>query len=249
MKVAIWGYCNGKNLGDLWILENMKKRFPFIIPIFINSTNFENYDFLIIGGGGLLNGPLLRKPFDDNIKCKYGTIGLSGEFPILEYNKLSKFINNSLFFGIRDNVDIFKGDLLNKKIEDSADCTFLYPLKTLPLINYKIRNIKLIWRDPYNLMKWDKIMHHKDDGFVLNACFSDYLGEIPFNNNIKCQQYYKEILSKYGEVKLDDYVVNSVSLDTLSSRFDNIDIIVSILSWYNCWDPIRYTYNWIRYIS
>ncbi len=227
MKIAIWGFWNGKNLGDMWILENMKKRFNFLIPISINTTDFENYDFIIIGGGGLFNGPLLRKPFD-TIKGKYGCIGLGGEFPILEYNKLEQFISNSQFFGVRDSSDIFKGMCANKKLEISADCTFLYPLKTVLFNNYTVNRIKLIWRDPNQLIRWEKLLTHKVDGAVLNSCFADYLGKIPFDDNFKCQQYYKKILSRYGDVDVDDFVSESITVDAVAQRFMNTNVVVSM---------------------
>ena len=67
-NIAVWGWWGrndiAHNLGDVWILSCIKSKFPGIIPITTHEKNFSQYDFVIIGEGGLLNGPMLRSPFD-----------------------------------------------------------------------------------------------------------------------------------------------------------------------------------------
>lgn len=227
-KIAVWGWWQGRNLGDLWILETIKKKFPGIIPITTEEEDFSKYDFIIIGGGGLLNGPYLRKPFDSTIPTKYGAFGLGGEFEITDKEKLQKFINTSVFFGVRDkrNLETYKIPD-NKKLEMSGDCTFMYQLKRV-IPNKIIKNIKLIWRDPFGLLKWDTSKHHAKDGHILNKLFGDHLGPVPHNDNAKCLELYQSILKKYGIVGFDNYNVPKFAINDLYERFKNIDLVVTM---------------------
>lgn len=205
-KIAVWGWFQGHNFGDLWILECMKLKFPNIIPITTNEEDFYKYDFVIIGGGGLLNGPMLRAPFDKPIGTKYGALGLGGEFEIKDKDNLKKLINLSVFFGVRDSRNLMTYQIKNnRRMELSSDCTFLYPLRRRKFQRSSIKNIKMIWRDPYGLMKWDKSKHHKEDGEILNKQFGNYLGKIPYNDGSKCIELYKKILSDYGNLSIDLY--------------------------------------------
>jgi hypothetical protein len=228
-KIAVWGWWQGRNLGDMWILESIKKKFPGIIPITTEIEDYSDYDFLLIGGGGLLNGPKLRAPFNKILPTKYGSFGLGGEFPIVD-DFLSVFINNAEFFGVRDkrNIDTYKTNITTK-LEMSCDCTFLYPLnKKFVNPNINIKNIKLIWRDPYGLLKWDKSKHHHLDGLELNMLFGNYLGVIPHNDNAKCLSLYKNLLGRHGNVLYETYNVNNFTYDDLYKRFKQIDLIVTM---------------------
>ena len=229
-KIAVWGWWQGRNLGDMWILEAIKQKFPGIIPITTDIEDYKDYDFLIIGGGGLLNGPKLRAPFDKDLGVKYGSFGLGGEFPIVD-DYLTTFINNSHFFGVRDkrNIETYGGNAITKKLELATDCTFLYPLnRRMVRPNKNITNIKLIWRDPYGLLKWHMSKHHPDDGQILNELFGNYLGKIPHNDNAKCLELYKKILGQYGQIIFDDYRVINFKISDLYTRFKGIDLIVTM---------------------
>lgn len=228
-NVAVWGWWQGRNLGDMWILESIKKRFPNIIPIDTNIEEYTKYDFLIIGGGGLLNGPSLRAPFDKPLGTKYGAFGLGGEFHITDIENLSNLINNSCFFGVRDkyNTETYNINNLNNKLKVSGDCTFLYPLKNLKP-NKMIKNIKLIWRDPHGLLKWDKSKHHQEDGVILNSLFAKYMCNIPHNDNPKCLELYTNILKKYGNVLYDNYSVTNFKINDINTKFTNIDLVVTM---------------------
>lgn len=227
-KIVVWGWWQGKNLGDMWILECIKKRFPGITPITTEIDNFDEYDFIIIGGGGLLNGPKLREPFNKKISIKYGAFGLGGEFEIKEKNELKKFINFSTFFGVRDNrnMNTYKIEN-NRRMEISGDCTFLYPLSKLNP-QPKISKIKLIWRDPYGLMKWNRSKHHKDDGEELNNLFKNHIGNIPFDDNNKCLEFYMNILKEHGTVIFDNYRVFNFKIEDIYNKFKGVDLIVSM---------------------
>jgi len=226
-KIAVFGWWQGHNLGDSWLLECMKIKFPGIIPITTNEKDFYKYDFVIIGPGGLLNGPFLRAPFNKPIGTKYGTIGLGGEFRIKDNKDLKKFINLSVFFGVRDSRNLMTYKIENNmRMEISGDCTFLYPLRRRKYQRPYIRNITMIWRDPYGLMKWDS--HNKEDGTILNKKFRNYLGKIPFNDGIKCLNLYKKILSDCGNLTTDLYRVQDFSFDKIYNKFKDTDLIVSM---------------------
>lgn len=233
-KVAVWGWWQGRNLGDMWILYCIKKRFGNIfniIPINTSVEEYSSYDFLIIGGGGLFNGPLLRSPFDKPLNVKYGAFGLGGEFFIQDKVALRKFINLSKFFGVRDtrNMDTYAIND-NRRMEISGDCSFLYPLKRIKTLTYpKNINIMMIWRNPYGLMKWHTSKHHSVDGQNLNALFKEYLGPIPFNNNNKCKSLYTKICKVHGKVIQEDYTLHKqFTPNVVTNKFKHIHIIVTM---------------------
>lgn len=226
-KIALWGYWQANNGGDMWILENLKKRFPGIIPINTEEENFNDYDFVIIGGGGLINYSI--RPSFNNIKTKYATIGLGGEFEIKDKEDLVKLINRSVLFGVRDTRNLQTFHIENNlRMKLSGDCTFLYPLEPFPYSNKLINNIKLIWRDPFRLMMWDKSKHHQEDGQELNELFREYLGDVPTNDNLKCLEMYRNILSKHGNVEYDSYVIKNFSFRSMYAKFKNVDLVVSM---------------------
>jgi len=227
-KIAIWGWWQGRNLGDLWILESLKRKFPGIIPITTEEEDFSKYDFMIIGGGGLLNGPRLRAPYNKPIPTQYGSFGLGGEFDIKDKELLQDLINSSQFFGVRDkhNMETYSNNQVTK-LEISGDCTFMFPLRRYNP-NKLIKTIKLIWRDPFGLLKWDKSKHHQDDGLVLNEMFGNYLGPIPFNDNLKCLKFYTDTLKKYGNVIFDNYVSQQFDTKEMYDRFKGIDLVVTM---------------------
>lgn len=229
-RVAVWGWWQGKNLGDMWILECIKCRFPGIIPITTEEEEYSEYDFLIIGGGGLLNGPKLRAPFNAPLGTKYGAFGIGGEFEIKDKLELRKLINLSIFFGVRDTRNLKTYEIEdNRRMELSGDCTFLYPLKRRTIsMKYNIRNIILIWRDPYGLMKWDRSKHHAEDGEELNGLFARHLGEVPMSDNMKCMRLYKSRLARHGRVNYESYRVTNFKFADIYRRFNDINLVVSM---------------------
>lgn len=225
-KIAIWGWWQGYNLGDLWIKESILKEFPEAEPINTNNLNFEQYKYLLIGGGGLLNGPKLCYPFNE-IKTRYGTIGLGGEFEIEEKKELREFIEKSEFFGVRDNNNKKNFDENNEKIEISGDCSFLYPLRRIKQPK-EIKNIKLIWRNPYGLLKWDCSNIYKNEGKKMNKMFEEHIGYIPNKNNEKCKLLYTKLLSKHGQVEQENYICRKFNFEMMYEMFENTNLVVSM---------------------
>jgi hypothetical protein len=228
-KIAVWGWWQGCNLGDLWLLECMKIKFPGIIPITTEEIDFVKYDFVISGPGGRISGPHLRKPFDKPIGTKYASIGIGGEFEIKDKTQLRKLINLSVFFGVRDGRNLQTYAIENnRRLELSGDCTFLYPLERKKFHRAHIRNISLIWRDPKGLLKWHLSKHHKEDGEELNKLFGEHLGPIPYNDSNKALNIYKNILSKHGKLKVDLYRSRNFSFWDIYERFQYTDLLVSM---------------------
>lgn len=229
-KVAVWGWWQGRNLGDMWILESIKQKFPNIIPINTTIKDFSQYDFLIIGGGGLINGFKIIPPFNELLPVKYGSFGLGGEFPITD-EYLGTFINNSDFFGVRDKRNLMTFSTTEPtKLELSSDCTFLFPLnRNLLKPNKNIINIRLIWRDPFRLLNYHNNPNYNvQDGLKLNELFGNHLGKIPYNDNNKCLELYKNVLANYGKVIYDDYVVDNFKIQDMYTRYGGTDLIVTM---------------------
>ena len=188
--------------------------------------NKYKLDYFVIGGGGLINGPLLRDPFYKKIPIKYSTIGLGGEIDILEKNKLSKFINNSDLFGVRDSYNLLN---YSNNAQISGDCTFLYPLKVKEDINLDRMNIKIVWRDPYGLLKWDKSKFHMHDGLVLNDIFLDYI--LGNSYTLLSNEIYLNKLNnllKPFNTNFNDLQIKEVNDEFIYEEFKDIDLLIGM---------------------
>jgi hypothetical protein len=236
--IGFWGYWKGRNFGDIWIRNSLEDKFKehfnvvFIYCLDNDINNFKNkykIDYLVIGGGGLLSGPLLRHPFNGPINIPYSTIGLGGELPIIERNSLNNFINNSDLLGVRDtkNKEFFGN---NDKIIVSGDCTFMDPLDMIPedrLYTDKI-NALIVWRDPYSLLKWTNSGAHQHDGEVLNILFKDFMLANK-SNELRNNQYYEDELKHILETKKvshswDNLQQLIVTKDVITKQFDGYNL-------------------------
>ena len=97
-KIVCFMWTNSTNLGDLWLYECMKTKFPGIVSTTTEETDFSKYDFVILGPGGLLNGPMLRAPFDKPMGTKYGSISLGGEFEITDAWKYQEIVLSYILY-------------------------------------------------------------------------------------------------------------------------------------------------------
>ena len=234
-NVGFWGYWYGKNFGDIWIKNSIDKKFSsefnlnFIMVTQNDINEMKNkykLDYFVIGGGGLINGPLLRDPFNKKIPIKYSTIGLGGEIDILEKNKLSKFINNSDLFGVRDSYNLLN---YSNNAQISGDCTFLYPLKVKEDINLDRMNIKIVWRDPHSLLKWDKSKFHMHDGLVLNDIFLDYI--LGNSDTLLSNEIYLNKLNnllKPFNTNFNDLQIKEVNDEFIYEEFKDIDLVIGM---------------------
>ena len=160
MKIAIFGWYGHHNAGD--------ERIKFCLHSFLMSqggisevnfydlheeaingaTNkFDNYDLLIIGGGGLI---LSRHNYHDfilGIKTKLVTIGISVE-TLLKGNPrkfAQALIQKSQHFFVRDNKSAAMLNALHaNSVKVSSDLTFLVPYESIDRSNNGTIGINLL---------------------------------------------------------------------------------------------------------
>jgi polysaccharide pyruvyl transferase WcaK-like protein len=186
-KVGIAGWWGGKNEGDLYIINVLKKAFSNkfdVIPINIPFRNnndpiryFNKLDFLLIGGGGLftLNFP---PPFNNynewggSLKTPFGFLGLGvQEISEKQRQLFSDIVSNSLFFAVRDTGSYDVAIQYTNMVDKIADLTFLCPRKievdpnrSKLGVNLRIWNFdenrtynNAIWCEAINNLKYNKV--------------------------------------------------------------------------------------------
>jgi len=142
MRIGVIGYYGYGNAGDEVILDNLR---AFLsphqvtpIPIGFDAApacidRLNRYDFLIFGGGGLMQrGPIA--PFDtfdrwaDNLTTPFGVLGLGVEQPSARYSPtIATLAERSTFFVVRD---LRSKDLVaHPKVRVAPDVTFYRPLQ------------------------------------------------------------------------------------------------------------------------
>ena len=145
-RIGIWGWWQGKNLGDNWILSSMKKMFgEECIPLDTSILNFNNLnlDFVICGGGGLFVNDI-PEPWNNisNISVPFGIFGVGTEHGV-DLVDLNKLIKKSSFFYIRDRMTFDKMKLKDESMIIS-DITFFNPLSFDGIYG---NDILFVWRD------------------------------------------------------------------------------------------------------
>jgi len=139
-KLAIWGWWQGNNMGDNWIKLTHKHFFPQADFIDTTITDFSNYNFVLIGGGGLFINSIIS-PWNTFPDIHYGAIGISAEFKHND-NQAEQLRKQSKFFFVRDDLSIELMKLNN--VTRSYDVTFAYPLEFL-LTPLNMNNVQFIW--------------------------------------------------------------------------------------------------------
>ena len=200
-NIAIWGWWQGKNLGDNWIKEVMAKSFKKAIFIDTNTSteNFKNYRFIICGGGGLfvrdVHNAWKRKP-----PIPFGVIGLGAEFRHRN-QKAFTLSKKAEFFFVRDQNSV---NCMNLKEEHkSYDITFLDPLPVKKKLN--LDNALFIWRPPSELLRYDD--------------FKRYIGK-PTEE----ERWFTIIKSKFNEIYKDNFATQKNNIKALT---DNVGVIIS----------------------
>lgn len=199
--IAIWGWWQGKNLGDNWIKEVMAKSFEDAIFIDTNTSikNFRNYKFIICGGGGLFVRDV-HDVWKRKSPVPFGVIGLGAEFRHKNQNAfiLSK---NAEFFFVRDqnSVDCMN---LNEK-NRSYDMTFFDPLPVSA--KYNLDSVLFIWRPPSALL-------HYDD-------FKRYIGKVTEE-----KRWFEILKSKFNTIYRDNFITKKNNINDLT---DNVGFIIS----------------------
>lgn len=160
MKVGIWGWWQGKNLGDNWIIETLLSIFPNSEAIDTNTKEFDKDMFIICGGGGLFIRDVISPWNIISSELKFGVLGMGAEFPHKSNNAV-KLKELSKFFYVRD---IYSMQCMKlERATLSYDVTFLNPF-TFKENFENDKNIFFIWRDPNELMKYED--------------FKEYIGEL-----------------------------------------------------------------------
>lgn len=161
MKIAVFGWYGHNNAGD--------ERIKFCLNHFLMSlggienidffdlheyaikgaTNqFDHYDLLIVGGGGLILSRYNYHDFILGIKTKLITIGISVETELKGNPKkfVLALLEKSKFFLVRDSSSaekIYPFDIY-KKVKISSDLTFLRPYNSVKIENNNLIGINLL---------------------------------------------------------------------------------------------------------
>jgi polysaccharide pyruvyl transferase WcaK-like protein len=201
-RVAIWGWWQGRNLGDNWIKESMRKAFREFKPKFIPSSimDFSPYDFVICGGGGLFVRDV-PMPFDHWIEQPFGVVGLGAEFPQTNYIA-HHVLRQSSFFYVRDR---HTADCLQLEGEPnwdvSADMTFYDPLQ--PNGCGEGENLLFIWRDPLQLLQYPD--------------FHEYIGAAASQS-----QWLKILTEQFQSIKTNSFHTFRSNIGMITRRADFI---------------------------
>ena len=201
MKIAIWGWWQGNNLGDNWIKDTLLMHIPNSYPLDTSISDFSEYDFVICGGGGLFIRNIIS-PWNSLPNIAFGIIGMGTEFQHTDSLAI-KLYNKSTFFYVRDMMSVLNMQLPREAL--SYDITFLNPIKFSDTYYNKRDKALFIWRDTEILMKYND--------------FQQYIG----TQSTKTQ-WYDTIQLQYPHIFEDDFTQDKKSL---CDMLENTDIIVS----------------------
>lgn len=202
-KLAIWGWWQGKNLGDQWIKKCMQKLFPQAVFIDTDEKRLNEAAFVICGGGGLWIDDV-HKTFKQKLKIPFGVIGLGAEFPYPD-DSAKTIKNNAEFFFVRDQYSL---DCMHiNDTEPSRDITFSFPLKWVAENNIDTSTLFFVWRD-------GKIFYEQEkDNFIKYGKYKDNYSE-----------FVSIIEQNFKNIKYDDFQVYQ---DNIEERIKNAGFVIS----------------------
>ena len=194
-NLGIWGWWQGKNLGDIWIKQSMIKAFEGASFIDTETPRkyFNQYGFIICGGGGLFIRDV-HESWKENIPVPFGVLGLGAEFKH-KTTKACELSRTAEFFFVRDKYSV-ECMLLNPDSR-SYDMTLFDPMPALKEFNRD--NVLLIWRDP------DELLRYKD--------FQEYIG---LTTDIRAWQ--KTIQDRFKRLSIDDFNTEYNYIEELTSH-------------------------------
>lgn len=144
-RVAIWGWWQGRNLGDNWIKDTLREFFQGAIFIDTHQRDFRKYGFVICGGGGLFIRGIIA-PWDGPVHTPFGVLGLGAEFRHSD-NKAYELSKKADFFYLRDEYSV--ACMKTPETTRSYDLTFAKPLSINRMPDFN--RILFVWRDPEEL--------------------------------------------------------------------------------------------------
>lgn len=207
-RVAIWGWWQGKNLGDNWIKRTLSNIFPDYEMIDTSVKDFTPYDFVICGGGGLYIYDVIEPWRSHTPEIPFGMLGLGAEFPHTS-NRALELLEKSKFFFLRDQYSL---DCMKiKNVERSYDVTFLNPLEYGNIEQLDSEKLLFVWRDGLDLTR--------------NAQFQQY---IQYEDTLR--QWESVIHRHFSCIKEDDFQTTSDRIEdiigdcgfVISGRFHGI---------------------------
>ncbi len=183
-RLAVWGWWQGHNLGDNWIKHILSKIFPEAEFIDTSVMNFDKYDFVICGGGGLFIRDVIA-PWNNYLNnTPFGMFGLGAEFPHKSCTAL-ELKDKAVFFFLRDNYSLECMKI--KDVDRSYDITFAYPMNRTNIDGMNNNKVCLIWRD----------------GRDLYNQFPDFHDYIDYED--KYDEYIKLLSCHFSQIKVDDF--------------------------------------------
>ncbi len=202
-RLIIWGWWQGKNLGDQWIKSCMQRLFPNAVFVYTTEKRINKAGFIICGGGGLWHDDI-HKVFKQKIKKPFGVIGLGAEFEFPD-KKANKLKDKAKFFYVRDQYSLSCMHI--NDVQPSVDITFSYPLKWMEQNELNTNNLFFVWRDgkifkEYNLEKFINYGHYK--------------------NNLN--DFEKIISANFNKIIYDDFQVYA---DNIEKRIENCGFVIS----------------------
>jgi len=202
-KIAIWGWWQGNNLGDNWIKRTLSTAFPQAEFIDTTKMLFENWDFVICGGGGLFIRNVIS-PWNGNLDgISFGMIGLGAEFKHKD-SKAIEVKKQSKFFYVRDQYSL---DCMNiQDIERSYDVTFYKPLEIVEAENLNLDKLCFVWRDARYLVE----------------TYNDFYEYVNYVDNYDTYEYI--IKSNFKEIIENDF---QTSKDDIESTISDCGFIIS----------------------
>lgn len=198
-QLAIWGWWQGKNLGDNWIKESMSKHFSNATFIDTRNCRFQDFGFVICGGGGLFIRDITSQ-WKAKINVPFGVIGLGAEFE--HPNTCAQDLyQQAKFFFVRDKHSLRCMHLPPKCL--SYDITFASPLSTTS--EKKDDSVLFVWRDPSELLEFDD--------------FREYIGSVTHRN-----VWFNEIKTNFRVIHEKSFFGDKCNIEEITN---GIGFIVS----------------------
>lgn len=201
-RLVVWGWWQGRNLGDNWIKRTIAGLFPEAEFIDTRIQDFSAYDFVICGGGGLFIYDVIRPWSGYAQKTPYGMLGLGAEFPH-KSDEAQKLSRNAAFFYVRDRYSLQCMKL--NDLECSYDITFAAPLRFEDGDELDLNKVFFVWRDGHDLL-W-------------NEQFKEYIG-----HKGDLEEYNRILSQAFGEIMADDF---QTSGNDIEDRLTGCGFVIS----------------------